>query len=47
MGKLELAKKTAQKACKLLEHKYGPMDKKLFLQMFPKLRHLCEAADLP
>jgi hypothetical protein len=31
-----MAKSTAMKAYEMVQHKFGPMDKKLFLQMYPE-----------
>jgi muramidase (phage lysozyme) len=36
MGNHKMAKSTALKAYQIVQHKFGPMDEKLFLRMFPE-----------
>jgi hypothetical protein len=36
MGNMKMAKNTALEAYQMVQHRYGPMGKKLFLQMYPQ-----------
>jgi hypothetical protein len=36
MFNLKMAKNMAMKAYQMVQHKFGPMGKKLFLQMYPE-----------
>jgi hypothetical protein len=40
MGNQKMAKNMALKAYQFAQHKFGPMDKKLFLYMYPEFEQL-------